>query len=370
MGVIRKGENWFIDYRFQGRRIREKAGMNRARAELALAKRKTEMLEGRFFRKKDEQTVRFGEFAETYWELHGRHKRADSYESMLRFLVAAFGEERLGQITVPMILKYRNEVMERSSAANANRHHALLRSILNKAIEWEKLAGPNPAAKIKQQRENNHRLRFLSEEEIARLLYICHPRVFPVVACALLTGMRKGEILGLRWENIDIERGTLYVLESKSGKPREIPISPKLAVVLGKLTPAAEGPVFEVPEITLRRAFSRALKDAKIEGFRFHDLRHTFASHYVMRTGDLPSLQKLLGHHSPMMTQRYAHLASSHLRQGMLRFDSGMDTFWTPRSFLESKPVEGEPAKTQTVPTELLKFGAVAQGLERAFHKR
>lgn len=289
---------------------------------------------------------------------------------MFRFLVAAFREQRLNQITVPMVLKYRNEVMERSSAANASRHHALLRSILSKAIERGELAGPNPAAKIKQHRENNHRLRFLSEEEIARLLYMCHPRLFPVVACALLTGMRKGEILGLRWENVDLSRGTLYVLQSKSGKPREIPVSPKLAQALRSLIPAAEGPVFEIPEITLRRAFSRALKDAGIEGFRFHDLRHTFASHYVMRTGDLPSLQKLLGHHSPMMTRRYAHLASSQLRRGMLQFDSVMDTFWTPRPFLESKPEGGEARETLRIPAELLKFGAVAQGLERAFHKR
>lgn len=95
---------------------------------------------------------------------------------MLRLLNAEFGGLRIDQIDATRVLRYRNEVMERSSAATANRHHALLRSILDKAIEWGKLSGPNPAAKIKQLREDNHRLRFLSEEEITRLLYVCHSR--------------------------------------------------------------------------------------------------------------------------------------------------------------------------------------------------
>lgn len=255
-------------------------GANKTAAKQALAKRQTEILEGRFFPRRKGTAMLFADFAAYYWRLHGRYKRAHSYRYMLRQLAARFGKHPLDRITVPMVLEYRNLVRDRAGPSTANRHHSFLRSMLNKAIEWGKLSGANPAAKLKQEREPNHRLRFLSEEEVARLLYVCHARIFPVVACALLTGMRKGEILALDWEHIDLERGIIYVLQSKSGKAREIPVSPKLDRVLRDLGPAGKGSVFEVPEITLRRAFARALRDARIENFRFHDLRHTFASHY------------------------------------------------------------------------------------------
>lgn len=332
MGIYLKGDTWFIDYYHEGQRIREKAGTNKAAAKQALAKRQTEILEGKFFSKREAPQVSFKDFASSYWELHGKYKRTKSYKSMLRLLVAEFGETPLSKFTVPMILAYRNKVKERASAVAANRHLAFLRSMFYKAIEWEKFAGENPAAKIKLDREDNHRLRFLSEQEIKRLLSNCPRRLYAVVACAILTGMRMGEILKLSWENVDLEHGIIYVLNSKSGKPREIPIAAKLDSILRSLGPGLRGSVFEMPEITLRRHFPKALLASAIDDFRFHDLRHTFASHYIMQTGDLPSLQKLLGHATPTMTQRYAHLAANHLRSGIERFDSSMDTFWTPSS--------------------------------------
>jgi len=258
---------------------------------------------------------------------------------MLRLLVAEFGEMPLTKFTVPMVVEYRNKVKARASNVAANRHLAFLRSMFYKAIEWGKLNGENPAARIKLERENNHRLRFLSELEINRLLPHCHPRILPVVVCAILTGMRMSEILRLLWENVDLEHGIIYVLDSKSGKPREIPIAAKLDSILRSLGPKLRGSVFEMPEITLRRRFPEALRAAGVSDFRFHDLRHTFASHYIMQTGDLPALQKLLGHSTPAMTQRYAHLAESHLRAGIERLDASMDTFWTldPSSLPEHK---------------------------------
>ncbi len=136
--------------------------------------------------------------------------------------------------------------------------------------------------------------------------------------------MRRGELHALRWENVDIERRLIYILQSKSGKPRELPMGRKLVETLASLGVKKEGPVFGVPEITLRVHFKHAMIAAEIRDFRFHDLRHTFASHFIMRTGDLPSLQKLLGHSSPEMTQRYAHLAKGHLSAKIDAFDSAM----------------------------------------------
>ena len=116
----------------------------------------------------------------------------------------------------------------------------------------------------------------------------------------------------------------IYILQSKSGKPREIPIASKLRDILLGLGQKSQGLVFNLPVIMLRRYFDKAARDVGITGFRFHDLRHTFASHFVMRTNDLPTLQKLLGHSSPAMTQRYAHLSGGHLASEMAAFESAI----------------------------------------------
>ncbi|MFH1723132.1 MAG: site-specific integrase [Elusimicrobiota bacterium] len=200
----------------------------------------------------------------------------------------------------------------------------MIRSVFNRARMWGDFYGENPALGVKADREPAHRLRYLSRDEMDRLLRAAHPRLRPVLLCALLTGMRRGEILGLDWENVDLERGLIYVLKSKSGKPREIPIAGKLRDVLAELIPRASGSVFGFPYITLRRLFARALREAGIHSFRFHDLRHTFASHFIMRTNDLPTLQALLGHSTPAMTRRYAHLSRGHLASEMAAFESAI----------------------------------------------
>ena len=166
------------------------------------------------------------------------------------------------------------------------------------------------------------------------LLSKAPPRIHGVLCTALLTGMRRGEILGLRWENVDLERDLIHVLKTKSGHPRELPIPSKLREVLIDLGPKAEGPVFEAdnvgedgepkpyPVINLRRDFTTALLNAKISKCRFHDLRHTFASHFVMATNDLPALQRLLGHASPAMTERYWALSRGHQASNVAAFES------------------------------------------------
>ncbi|MBI2071322.1 MAG: tyrosine-type recombinase/integrase [Elusimicrobia bacterium] len=338
MAIYKKGGNWFIDYYFHGRRIRESAGPSKSFAKEALAKRKTEIAEGKFFPQRQKETISFAEMCGLYWELYAKHKRGAINSRSLRNarhyiqrITVAFGDKKLDAVKTTDVLSYLTKLREHNSPATFNRHLAIIKSVFNRAIEWGKFMGPNPAVKIKKLQENNKRLRYLSKEEIPRLLESCHPRLFPLLACALWTGMRRGEILDLKWENVDLERRLLYVLESKSGKAREIPIAPTLARVFVSMGPKTMGPVFHVPIIMIARYFDQALTRAGIRDFRFHDLRHTFASHFIMKTQDLPALQKILGHASPMMTQRYAHLATGHLAVNMAKFDSGMDTFWTPR---------------------------------------
>lgn len=357
MAIFKKRGEYYIDYYAHGRRVREKVGPSLRLARLAEMKRKAELAEGKFFPARAKPAPTFAEAADLYWELHAS-KTAGAHATvyMLRALAAAFGKKRLDQLSVPDIHRWRNSVTERSTGAYANRLHVVLRAVINRAIEWGNFAGPNPAARVRALRVENARLRFLDRGEIARLLAACSPEIQPLVVTALLTGMRKGELLKLRWEHVDLATGTIYVLETKSGRPREIPVASKLADLLATIPHGDGGRVFAVSEATIKRHFARALSLAGIADLRFHDLRHTFASHYIMRTNDLPATQALLGHASPRMTQRYAHLSKGHLRAGIETFSAGMDTIWTPGPAPEPRgetqdgsplwtPVEKLPAK-------------------------
>ena len=353
MAIFTKRGNYYIDYYADGQRFREKVGPSLRLARQVEIKRKAEIAEGKFFPERSKPTISFPDMVDLYWELHAKQKPGARFTgSILKRLRPVFGQKNLDQVTIPDVLRYLNDVKEQSSAATANRYHNVIRAIFNRAIEWEKFSGKNPAAKVKQFRTDNARTRFLEKEEIALLLAACDPEIYAAVVCALMTGMRQAEVLGLRWENVDLANGIIYVLQTKSGKPREIPIASKLAAVLKATRKGDGGPIFPITARSLHRHFVKALRVAGINDFRWHDLRHTFASHYIMRTNDLPATQNMLGHQSPRMTQRYAHLSQGYLKVGMQLFDSGMDTIWTPEPPADLVPPNKNDSLTAAVVEE------------------
>jgi len=253
----------------------------------------------------------------------------------VRYLREAFGEKRLKDISYLDLETYRNRRKATPLAngkprtdATVNREMATLRHMLNKAVEWGLLeVSPFRKGARLTLRENNQRHRYLTEEEIERLLSACSPHLKPIVELALHTGMRKGELLNLRWEQI--RDGFIYLTETKSGKARQIPLSDRAAQVLRELQIRNK---WKSPHVCIgpdgkqlkdvKRSFNAACRRAGIEDFRFHDLRHTFASHLVMRGANLKAVQRLLGHSDSKMTDRYAHLSPDHLRESVTLLDS------------------------------------------------
>jgi integrase len=162
--------------------------------------------------------------------------------------------------------------------------------MLNKAVEWGMLeTSPFTKGSRLVLKENNYRLRFLTESEIEALLKACDdlrtctPHLRPIVETALLTGMRRNELLSLKWEQV--RNGFIYLTETKSGKAWQIPINDRLAEVLRQVRRGNQlkSPyVFCGPDgkrfLEVKRPFASACRKAGIEAFRFHDLRHTFAS--------------------------------------------------------------------------------------------
>ena len=152
------------------------------------------------------------------------------------------------------------------------------------------------------------------------------PWLREIITFALNTGMRQGEILNLQWKDVDFTPGILMVMKSKNGARRTIPLNVTVYELLSakqSTTGASRGPVFNSPlgnELQVRflaREFCEARDHAGIPDFRFHDMRHTFATRLVQHGVDLYKVQRLLGHKTGTMTQRYAHHSPESLRDGV-----------------------------------------------------
>jgi integrase len=267
-------------------------------------------------------------------------------EQICAKLTRGFGAETLvAEVTAQRIAQYdRDRVTQTSrlgrliTPSTVNRELAILRHMLRLAEEWGYIVR---VPRIRLAREPEGRLRFLAEAEIVRLLDACQGSksryLTSIATVALNTGMRKGEILGLTWARVDFARGVLLLERTKSGRRREIPMNqaaygalqPLYAQARAALPAPAPGEKAAEPEGlvyrkvsgaawgSIRTAFERACTAAKIEDFRFHDLRHTYASHLVMRGRSLKEVQELLGHQEFTMTLRYAHLSPDRLREAV-----------------------------------------------------
>ncbi len=199
-----------------------------------------------------------------------------------------------------------------------------LKRLFNLCIEWG-LCEYNPAGRIKLFRVDDRRYRYLSEEEEEALLNVCTPYLKRVVLFALHTGMRKGEILGLRWGDVDFHNAVAIVpaSRSKSKRDRCIPLNSVAMSVLNELPRPMDRQAYIFGnsaagrQDNLKRLWNVALAVAGIENFHFHDLRHTYASRLVSAGVDLAVLRELLGHSDFTMTLRYAHLHPSRLREAV-----------------------------------------------------
>ena len=329
MAVFHKGRDWYIDYYVNGFRKRERIGPNKRLAETVPAKRKVEIAEGRFLDVATRTRVRFEELAFQYLEFSKTNKRSwtRDYASM-KHLKAAFGGRYLSQITPLMIEQYKAKRKGEVAPATVNREVACFKHMFTKAVEWGD-ATENPAGKVKLLRENNQRLRYLTRSEMTRLVDAASAHLKPIVITALNTGMRKGEILKLKWEDVDFRQRVIIVKDTKNGQWREIPINGTLGGTLKGIR--SLGPYVFCTEQgkafgNVRKSFHTALKVAGIEDFRFHDLRHTFGSQLVMAGVDLATVKELLGHKSLDMTMRYSHLSPWHKEQAVARLENQMDT--------------------------------------------
>jgi len=301
----RNKKDWYITYyEPSGHRVKQKVGPSKKLAEAALKKIEVAIAEGKYLEVKKQHKIKFKDFASEYLELHSKVNNKTWKRSDLRNITVlnkAFSTYYLHELTPHLIEKFKAQRAKEVKPATVNRHLACLKSMFNKAIAWGRFSGNNPVKGIKLFRENNQRLRFLEKEEISRLLASCNKYIKPIVIVALNTGMRKGELLGLKWRDVDFKRDIIHLYNTKNGEKREIPINDvaKNALIGVRKHPDSEL-IFTKKNGEsygdFKKSFLKAMDKSGIKEFRFHDIRHTFASHLVMNGIDLNTVRELLGH--------------------------------------------------------------------------
>ena len=333
MAIYLRGKSWYYDFLYRGTRYAGSIGpVSKTLAKEELARKKAAAIEGRL--KPVVRSPLFKDLADDFISYKRdvlRPHSATRIENALKPLRKAFGLKRLDEITSLDIEKYRSERKRLNRAdATVNRELQTLRHLFNKAIAWGK-ANSNPMRQVTLAKEENARLRFLTDDEEKKLLDACGDHLRAIVIAALNTGFRRGELLSLTWKDVDFERGLVTVEAAyvKNRERRSVPMNSQLRQVLEHLKrTGGDSPYVFLNSLgeaykVVGSVFTDAVERAGIVDFHFHDLRHTFASRLVMAGVDLRTVQTLLGHKTISMTLRYSHLAPEHLKRAIELLDRG-----------------------------------------------
>jgi integrase len=250
-----------------------------------------------------------------------------SYSASLKHLSSFFKNSNLKLISPRMISQYKIlRKNEDAKPATINKELAMLSKAFSLAVkEWEWIK-ENPVSKVKMEKENNERDRWLTQEEERRLLENSPEWLSEIIIFALNTGLRQDELLSLEWSRVDLERKTILIQKTKNGKPRTIPLNQSALNVLAqrsKVKSFKSDIVFmnsrgtKIDKSNLAKVFNKAVKEVKISNFKFHDTRHTFCTRLAQKGIDIYKIATLAGHENVRMTQRYSHHCPESLRDGV-----------------------------------------------------
>lgn len=273
-----------------------------------------------------------------------RAERPNSYAGqrvMLTWWREQLGHYTLANITPELIARCRDKLQTEKGLTNAtiNRHLTALGTAFENAVKEWHWVNENPVRRVSKKPEPPGRMRYLSDDERERLLDACrrseYRPLYLIVLFALTTGMRRGELFGLRWADIDLERRIAVLHNTKNRDRRSVPIVPEVAELLrehGRVRRLDTDRVFIAGGASemwqFDKAWYRALREAGIEDFRFHDLRHTAASYLAMSGATTAEIAAVLGHRTLQMVKRYAHLSDQHVGKVVERMTM---KFFAPR---------------------------------------
>ena len=265
-------------------------------------------------------------------------------------LKSAFGILRLANLRRTDVQRYATERSSKVSPATVVKELNILKHLCHLAVEWD-LIPLNPAQGIKMPRVPAGRVRYLQPTELHAVLEACPKWLRPIAGLLAFTGMRRSEVLGLRWLDIDRKGERIILPQSKNGEGRIVWLNSLACQVLdsiprnsAKTTDLVFSASDEISPENVSLAFLRACRKVAVADFRLHDLRHTAASWLRMSGADLQDVAELLGHRDLRMTKRYSHLSPAHLSAAVKRLDSVFGNV----SQLPKNTGEGSPETEQT----------------------
>ncbi len=281
--------------------------------------------EGRHFKTAEAKKHTFNDLVKRYCsEILPDYNEKEQKErkSKLDWWAKGFGFMVLADISTSTITEQRNNLTQ--SPATVDKYIKNLSHAFNVAVnEWEWLE-ENPVKKIKSPKLPRGRVRFLNDDERARLLKACNESsndcLYMCVILALSTGMRQGELMGLKWPDVSLKEGYLILHKTKNGERRRVAIVGHAHELLQNhnkvrrldtdLLLPGKNPT---KPIDLRKPFESAVNKAEITDFKWHDLRHCTASYLAMNGASLAEIAEVLGHKTLQMVKRYAHLSDGHV---------------------------------------------------------
>jgi len=323
-GYRQRGNKWQIDTSYKGIRIRELVATPEM-AEKTIKKAQTLIDEDRYLEMKKRSKVTLSQFLQRYlgWCKGEGQKAFEDKSKRLTKMVEFFGKDILLSDIDPQTLEgYKaHRLSEQIKPATINRDLANFKHLLTKALEWGVLS-ENIGTRVKLLKVQNQSLRYLSGEELKSLLGAASRYLKSLIILAVNTGLRKSELLALKWTDVNFKTGYIQLLDQKNGQLSYIPMNPDVQETLRKIPQRLDSPyIFSKkngqPPVDIKYHFSKALKQSGIPHCNFHSLRHTFASHLCMSGVDLLTVRELMRHKSYAMTLRYSHLSQQHTKKAV-----------------------------------------------------
>jgi len=326
--VFLRGDSWVGEYRDRGK-IKRRALGNKRIITKTMAREMVKKIEQRLklgqYDMVDAEIPNLKDFGKEYIK-HVRYtikrKSWNRYEYSLNYLNKMYGDRKLAEITPKDIDDFKEARLKYAKPATVNRELSTLRQIFNLAKRWGRFFGQNPVSMSGLLPENNMKERILTAEQEETLLSHSNPYLRPIIITALQTGMRKSEIITLKWSNVDLANGVITIEQTntKNKKTRRIPVNFCMRTVFRQQKLRSGGSDFVFlshaglpykKHDSLKGAFVRACKKAGLNDLRFHDLRHTCATRMIERGASIVAVSKILGHSDIKMTMRYSHPENS-----------------------------------------------------------
>ena len=329
------GNRWLVEIRYpDGARFRKR--LRREREALRLWAVEQTKIENGTWDERAARNITVAEAMKQYREYSQvQHRSYHSYiDPSLTLWETHLGPQaHLAKVSSPQVEDFKLKRAQKVAHSTTDKDLAILKAFFNWCIA-HRLAVSNPVRRVKLFHEDNSRLRYLTREEYDRLIEAVRamkarankpsPYLEEKIVLAAHTGLRRGSLFDLRWEQTDLANSVMRIPRTKSGRPLSVPLNATAKGTLEKLYQQREpenpyvfphkiGTHAGEPVHDVKNGFHAALELAGIEDFTWHDLRHTFASWLMMRGASLRSVAELLGHQSMKMTMRYAHLSPAFL---------------------------------------------------------